>query len=188
MPGVWRAPAELCEFFFFFLVGGLGEAGGGARRPRRRRAFGGHVAPGVFGQVVAAHEPAVAHGAGELLLPRVRAAVARQFVRARELLVAAFPRAAERLLPCVRPQVGLEVRALEVGFLAAGEGAHVVAPPRELHRRRYRGDAGPGAGSRGDVHRRRSQREELRDHRASPRAHLKTAERRGKTGTKPGLE
>lgn len=60
----------------------------------------GHVAAGVLRQVVAAHKAALAHGAGELLLPRVSSAVAGQFVRAGKLLVAAFPVAAERLFSC----------------------------------------------------------------------------------------
>lgn len=56
--------------------------------------------PGVFRQVVAAHEAAVAHVAHELLLPGVRAAVAGELVGAGELLVAALPVTAERLLAC----------------------------------------------------------------------------------------
>lgn len=38
--------------------------------------LGGHVAAGVLRQVIAAHEAALAHGAGKLLLPRVSSAVA----------------------------------------------------------------------------------------------------------------
>lgn len=38
------------------------------------------MTPGVLGEVVAAHEAAVAHGAGEALLARVGAPVAGQFV------------------------------------------------------------------------------------------------------------
>lgn len=48
--------------------------------------------------MVAAHESPVAHGADELLLPGVRAAVPGQLVGAGEPLVAAFPAAAEGLL------------------------------------------------------------------------------------------
>lgn len=59
-----------------------------------------HVAPGVFGEVVAAHEASVAHGADELLLAGVGAPVTRELVRAREPLVAPIPAAAERLLTC----------------------------------------------------------------------------------------
>ena len=53
---------------------------------------------GVFGQVVTAHEAAVADGAHKLLLAGVRPPVARQLVRAGKLLVAALPAAAEGLL------------------------------------------------------------------------------------------
>lgn len=60
--------------------------------------LGGHVAPGVLRQVVAAHETPVARWAHELLLPGVRPAVARELVRAGEFLTAASPAAAERLL------------------------------------------------------------------------------------------
>lgn len=52
----------------------------------------------MFGQVIAAHEPAVAHGAHELLLPGVGAPVTREFVGASEPLIAPVPAAAERLL------------------------------------------------------------------------------------------
>lgn len=54
----------------------------------------------MFGQVVAAHEATEAHGAGEPLLSRVRAAVARQLVGAGETPVAALPLAPEGLLTC----------------------------------------------------------------------------------------
>lgn len=58
------------------------------------------MSPGVFGQVVAAHEAAVAHVAGKLLLTGVRPAVAGQLVGAGELFVTAVPVTAERLLTC----------------------------------------------------------------------------------------
>lgn len=54
----------------------------------------------MLGQVVAAHETALAHGTGKPLLSRVGPAVARQLVRAGELPLAAFPLAFERLLTC----------------------------------------------------------------------------------------
>lgn len=60
----------------------------------------GEVPPRVLGQVVAAHETAVAHGTGEPLLPGVGAVVARQLVGARELPLAVFPLASEGLLTC----------------------------------------------------------------------------------------
>lgn len=58
--------------------------------------------PGVFGQVVAAHEAPVAHVADELLLAGVRPAVAGKLVGAGELFVAALPVTAERLFTCRR--------------------------------------------------------------------------------------
>lgn len=70
----------------------------------RGRPLGGHVPPRMFGQVVAAHEAAVADVADELLLARVRPAVAGKLVRAGELLVAAFPVTAERLFTCRRTE------------------------------------------------------------------------------------
>lgn len=62
--------------------------------------LGGAVAAGVFGQVVTAHEAALAHAAHKLLLARVCPTVAGQLVGACKLLVAAVPVAAERLLAC----------------------------------------------------------------------------------------
>lgn len=50
------------------------------RRLPARNPLGGHVAPGVLRQVVAAHETAVAHWAHELLLSGVSSAVAREFI------------------------------------------------------------------------------------------------------------
>lgn len=60
----------------------------------------GEVPPRVLGQVVAAHETAVAHGTGEPLLPGVGAVVARQLIGARELPLAVLPLASEGLLTC----------------------------------------------------------------------------------------
>lgn len=57
-----------------------------------------HVAAGVFGEVIAAHEASVAHGADELLLAGVGAPVTRELVRAGKPLVTPIPAAAERLL------------------------------------------------------------------------------------------
>ena len=56
------------------------------------------MSPGVLGQVVAAHEAAVAHGAGELLLAGVGALVPGEFVRACKALIAVFPHADEWFL------------------------------------------------------------------------------------------
>lgn len=56
--------------------------------------------PGVFGQVVAPHETLVAQRAVEALLARVRAVVAGQLVRPRELLAAVGPGTPEGALSC----------------------------------------------------------------------------------------
>lgn len=79
----------------------------------------------VLGEVVGAHEPAVADAAAELLLAGVRALVARQLVGAREAALAASPRAPEGSLAGVRPRVRLQVRRLEVVLAAAGVRALV---------------------------------------------------------------
>ncbi|KAI4789646.1 hypothetical protein KUCAC02_035115 [Chaenocephalus aceratus] len=67
------------------------------------------------GEVVTPHEAAEAHGTGEPLLPCVGPSVAGQLVGASQSPLAALPLASKVLLPCVCPQVGLEVGALEVG-------------------------------------------------------------------------
>lgn len=59
----------------------------------------------VEGQVIGAGEAPVADGALEGLGPRVLPIVARQFIRAGEPPVAAFPRALVGLLTCVSSQV-----------------------------------------------------------------------------------
>lgn len=46
----------------------------------RRRPLGSHVPPGMFGQVVAAHETAVTHVADKLLLTGVRPAMAGKLI------------------------------------------------------------------------------------------------------------
>lgn len=74
----------------------------------------------VLGQVVGAHEAAVAHAAPELLLAGVRALVSRELVRPGESPLAALPRASERPLAGVCPGVRLEVGRLEVVFAATG--------------------------------------------------------------------
>lgn len=58
------------------------------------------VAPGVLGQVVAAHEAFLTQGAAELLLSGVSAVVPGQLIRASKLLVTALPVAFERPLTC----------------------------------------------------------------------------------------
>lgn len=77
------------------------------------------VAAGVLGQVVAAHETLVADGAAELLLARVGAVVAGQFVRAGKALATVGPRTREWTLAGVRSQVGFQVGALAVHLLTA---------------------------------------------------------------------
>jgi hypothetical protein len=67
------------------------------------------VAAGVLGQVVAAHEAAVAHGAGELLLPGVSAFVTGELVRACKPLVTLFPEADEGFLTCMCSEVRFKV-------------------------------------------------------------------------------
>lgn len=109
----------------------------------------------MFGQVIAAHEAPLADAADKLLLPRVRPAVSRQLVGSGKLLIAAFPVTAERLLACVCAQVSLQVRALKVGFLAAGEVADVVSASGEVCLR----DAAARSGRQVDG--RRRQGEEL---------------------------
>lgn len=52
----------------------------------------------MFGEVIAAHESALAHGTHKLFLPGVRPPVPGELVRAGEPLIAAVPAAAERLL------------------------------------------------------------------------------------------
>ena len=79
----------------------------------------------VEGQMVAAGEGAAAVDALEGLRPRVLAVVPRQLVGAGKLPGAAVPRAPVRLLARVRPDVGLEVRALCVDLFAAGKVAEV---------------------------------------------------------------
>lgn len=77
----------------------------------------------MLGQVVAPGELLGAEGAGEALLARVRPVVTGQLVGARELLVAVEPVAGERALTRVGALVGLEMRRLVIGFVAAREGA-----------------------------------------------------------------
>lgn len=88
--------------------------------------------PGMFGQVVAAHEAPVAHLADKLLLTSVRPAVARKLIGAGKLFVTPLPVTAERLFTCVCAQVSLQVGTLEVRLFAAGEVADVVSPAGEV--------------------------------------------------------
>lgn len=105
-------------------------------------------------QVVRPGEGPLAELALERLLARVLPEVARQLVGPGELPRAPLPRAGVRLLPCVRPLMCLEVRALGVHLLAAlevalvdlappeglrvGVGARTTGPPGRLRRRHLR--------------------------------------------------
>ncbi len=76
-------------------------------------------------QVVTASERALAQLTLERALSGVLPVVTGQFVGARELPAAALPGAVVRLLPGVRAQVRLEVRALGVHLLAVVVGTGV---------------------------------------------------------------
>lgn len=56
----------------------------------------------MFGEVIAAHEPPVTHGADKLLFAGVRSPVPGQLVGAGEPFITAVPAAAKRLLTYVR--------------------------------------------------------------------------------------
>lgn len=90
------------------------------------------MSPGVLGQVVAAHEAAEAHGAGKPFLSCMGSTVARQLIRARESPLTALPLAFEGLFTCMRPHVGLEVGALEVGLAAVVMGTNMTAHTEHL--------------------------------------------------------
>lgn len=78
-------------------------------------------------QMVASWKWSWTHGTLERFLTGVLAVVARELVRTGKLPAAAVPRASVRLLARVRPLVSLEVRALRVDLIAAGEVAAVDA-------------------------------------------------------------
>lgn len=68
--------------------------------PARHPAAAAEVAPSVLRQVIAAHEPALAHRAGESLLPCVGSAVAGKFVGTSEASLASLPTTEEWLFTC----------------------------------------------------------------------------------------
>lgn len=109
----------------------------GLRFRRNRPVF--HVPLHVLRQMVRSHELPIAHAADELLLPRVRALVPRKLVGSRELPAAVPPRANERPLPGVAPDVGFQMRRLEVVLVAARFCAF-VHPPSLLRLARRAGD------------------------------------------------
>jgi len=82
----------------------------------------------------------------ERLLAGVLAVVAGQLVRAGELPGTALPRAFVRLLSRVSPFVSLEVRALGVDLVTAGEVAPVDLPLVVAVDRVGRAGGQPGAG------------------------------------------
>ena len=106
-------------------AGGLGVDSGSATTPAvldHVRMIG-WVAASMLGQMVTPGELLGTEGAGEALLARVRPVVAGQLVGARELLVAVEPVAGERALTRVGALVGLQMRRLVIGFVAARKGA-----------------------------------------------------------------
>lgn len=124
-------------------VAGRGAASTGAPEQFRAEA---RVAACVLGQVVAASEALGAERAGKALLPRVRPVVAGQLVRARKLLVAAWPVTGKGALSCMRSQVRFEMRGLVVRFSAAREGTAVALGGRG--RGAGGADGGRGRGGR----------------------------------------
>lgn len=91
------------------------------------------MTPSVFCEVITAHKLAFAHWTHKLFLPGVGSPVTRQFIRAGEPLIAPVPTAAERLLSCVRAEVGFEVRAFKVCFSASREAADIVSSARKVN-------------------------------------------------------
>jgi hypothetical protein len=79
----------------------------------------------VLAEVVGAHEPLVADGAGEPLLARVGPQVTLELVGAGEPLAAEKPIADERTLARVPAQMSLQVGRLAVDFAASGDVAAV---------------------------------------------------------------
>ncbi|EFB24420.1 hypothetical protein PANDA_001313 [Ailuropoda melanoleuca] len=117
-------------------AGGLRVDAGSATAPAVLDHVGmiGWVTASVLGQMVAPGELLGAEGAGEALLARVRPVVAGQLVGARELLVAVEPVAGERALSRVGALVGLQMRRLVIGFVAARKGAAVALGSRADNR------------------------------------------------------
>lgn len=63
----------------------------------------------MLGEVVAAHEAPVTHGAHKFLLTGVCSSVTGELVGAGEALITTVPAATEGLLTCVCPKMSLEV-------------------------------------------------------------------------------
>ncbi len=83
-------------------------------------------------QVIRAHEPLVAHRAGEALLARVSAEMPLQFVRPGEPFPAKEPVAHKRPLSGVPAQMRLQMRRLSVDLSASRDVATVDAPLPEM--------------------------------------------------------
>lgn len=102
---------------------------------------------GMFCEVIATHELALAHWTHKLLLSCVGSSVTGQFIRAGKSLIATIPTAAERLLSCVCAEVGFEVRAFEVCFSATRKAADIVSSARKVY------FCGGGTSPCGDIYR-----------------------------------
>ena len=95
----------------------------------------GAVSLDVFGQVIRAHEPLVADGASEPLLPGVCSQVSLELVRPGEPLAAEQPVADKGTLSRVPPEMGFQVGGLAVDLAAAGDVTAVdVSLPEMLPR------------------------------------------------------
>lgn len=81
----------------------------------------------MFGEVIAAHESALAHRTHKLFLPGVRPAVPGELVGAGEPLIAAVPAAAERLLTYGGEE--------EVGKVRSQQMSHVAVIKAARHNR-----------------------------------------------------
>lgn len=106
-------------FFFSFFF----------RRLLLRNRSDGDVALHVKSEVVRSGEGPVAHLALEGPVSRVLPVVTGELVRPGKLPAAILPRALVRLLTCVRPQVGLQVRRFGVGLGASFVIARVSWEP-----------------------------------------------------------
>ena len=102
----------------------------------------------VLHQVVRPHERPAAHRADKLALAGVQALVPRQLVTPGKDLAAGGEGAGEGLLARVYPVVRLQVRHLEVGFVAVGLSAGEHLFPLLGRRRRLLGDQDERTGCR----------------------------------------
>lgn len=77
----------------------------------------------VFGEVIAAHESALAHRTHKLLLPGVCPSVPGELVGAGKPLIAAVPAAAERLLTCGGEEEAGKVSSQQMSHVAVIKAA-----------------------------------------------------------------